>query len=320
MNFSNIRGFNYQPSYGSTGLEIWSNFDAQIVKVELGRGKQYFPNFSATRLWLSWDAFNRNPQKFSDDFESALSIAASYDILVMPVLFNRWHDSVLDYGGIYLDHFLPKTSWIQSQGMLFDAYMQSVVGGHANDQRILAWDLCNEPFAYSCEPETIPEIVNAELAWLTELYNQCKQLNAQAPVTVGIHQCHHLNGIKQIEPISDILSIHPYWAPHFPGDSRKNYEAQLDEYVSFSQQVGKPLLATEACWGDEDDYKRAEIISYSLEQLKKRGIGWMAYLLHHSLVADAHRREFGHMGSPGNLSFIEADGRLRPSHEVFNNF
>ena len=54
--------------------------------------------------------------------------------------------------------------------------------------------------------------------------------------------------------------------------------------------------------------------------LSKRGIGWLAYLLHHSLIADAHRPEQGPLGAPGNLLFIEADGTLRPGHEAFNEF
>ncbi len=80
------------------------------------------------------------------------------------------------------------------------------------------------------------------------------------------------------------------------------------------------VVATEAVWGALEDGKRVEILRYSLGQLKKRHIGWLAYLLHHSLIADAHREEFGPTGPPGNLSFIEADGTLRPGHEAFNDY
>ena len=57
-----------------------------------------------------------------------------------------------------------------------------------------------------------------------------------------------------------------------------------------------------------------------LGELKNRKIVWLAYVLHHSQIADAHRAEFGPVGHPGNLSFIEADGTLRPGHEVFNDY
>jgi hypothetical protein len=43
---------------------------------------------------------------------------------------------------------------------------------------------------------------------------------------------------------------------------------------------------------------------YTLSEFKKRGIGWLVYLLHDSLVADAHQAEFGPLSAPGNLAFI----------------
>ncbi len=88
------------------------------------------------------------------------------------------------------------------------------------------------------------------------------------------------------------------------------------------EYVGSPLASGSFGWWRVKawDGKRVEILRYSLGQLKKRHIGWLAYLLHHSLIADAHREEFGPTGPPGNLSFIEADGTLRPGHEAFNDY
>ena len=319
MNCALVRGFNYQPSYGSTGYELWRRFDATVIARELGLGKRYFPGMNAIRLWLSWDAFLRDPAAFAAHFEQALALAAAQGLVVMPVLFNRWHDATLDYGGIYLDHFLPRVSWVQRQGQ-FQPFLDAIVGAHAADPRVLAWDLCNEPFSYSRPPAEIPELVQAEYAWLAGLYAACTTLGARAPITVGIHPGHGRAGLEQIAPISDILSIHPYWTADSPRHEPARYEQLLDDYVAVSTALGKPLLATETCWGALDDAQRVAIIRYTLGQLKQRGIGWLAYLLHHSLIADAHRPAFGPLSSPGNLAFIEADGALRPGHAVFNEF
>lgn len=317
IEMSQVRGFNYQPSYGTSGLELWMQFDAETIALELGQGKRYFPHMNAIRLWLSWDAFKRNPQRFNAHLEEALRIAGNYGLVVIPVLFNRWHDNALDYGGIYLDHFLPQASWVRQPGM-FDAYLQAIVGAHAADARILAWDLCNEPFSYLVPQNALPDIAHAEYAWLESLYRGCKTLGAQAPITVGIHPGHGRYGLEQIAPISDILSIHPYWTAESPHHDKAAYERLLDEYVGIALQAGKPLLATETVWGSLDDSERVQIIRYTLGELRKRNIGWLAYLLHHSLIADAHRPEFGPTSAPGNLAFIEADGSLRPGHEAFN--
>jgi len=314
--WSKIRGFNYQPSYGSNGFELWQQFDAAVIDRELGQGKKYFPGMNGLRWWLSWDSFLRNPKRYADNFETALTLADKYQCKVMPVLFNRWHDSLLDYGGIYVDHFLPRASWVQ-RGTMFDAFLDTIVGGHKNDPRILAWDLCNEPFSYSCPPGMYPEIDKAELAWLTGLYKHCKKLGAAAPITGGIHPGVPL---EKVESISDLLSIHPYFDHNRPHADKAAYEKSLDRDVAFAERVKKPLLATECCWGSLDDQVRVETIRYTLENLKQRKIGWLVYLLHHSLIADAHRPEFGPVGPPEYLGFIEADGSLRKGHEIFNAF
>lgn len=314
--YSHIKGFNYQPSYGSSGLELWQKFDAETVRVELGRGKKHFPKMNAIRLWLSRDSFWRDQERFLRNFDEALSIADSYGLVVMPVLMNRWHSVELDYGGVYIDHFFPRVDW-DSVPNTFLPYVEAVVGPHADDERIFMWDLCNEPMSDTSPSPDMVDTEKAEFAWLEAVWRTCKRVGARAPICVGTYR--GLPSVQRVEPISDVLTIHPYIA-QIDDENRTNYEHVLDEYVTFSEQVGKPLLATECCWGDLDDQRRVEKIRCTLTQLKKREIGWLVYLLHHSLIADAHRPEFGPLGGPANLAFIEADGSLRPGHEIFNEF
>lgn len=313
---SQIKGFNYQPSCGTSGLELWMNFSADLIDLELGRGKRHFPGMNAIRFWLSSEAFNRDRRRFADNFTRALDVADRHGIRVMPVLFNRWHDPLLDYGGYYIDHFLPYSGWVWMADTM-TPYVETIVGEHADDPRIFAWDLCNEPFAYYRPIESIPEIHKAECEWLKKIFAMCKSLGAKAPITVGVHPNTRMEDVREI---SDFISIHPYYGDNAPAPTHEDFETRLDRYVELSREWGRPLLATETCWGSEDDARRAEIVAYTLGELKKRGIGWLAYLLHHSLIADAHRRQYGPVGPAGNLSFIEADGTLRPGHDVFNRF
>jgi len=304
----NLRGFNYQPGYARTGFEIWMRFDPEAIRHELDRGKHLFPNINGIRLWLSWDAFQHDTGAFVRNIETALRICESFDLRVMPVLFNRWHDFLLDYGGIYLDHLL---AW-KNKPDLFRPYIEQVVGRHADDPRVLAWDLCNEPNP-TRHP---PELGSLEYEWLAGMYAGCKSVRAVAPITVGSHQnCH----VRTLESISDWLSIHPYLITDTP-ENRVQFQAMLDDYVAVAKASGKPLVASETCWGSLSDEARVENARFTLAELKKRRIGWLVYLLNHSLIADAHRPEFGPVGIPGNLAFIEADGTLRPGHDLFNAF
>ena len=314
--WSKIRGFNYQPSYGSTGFELWQQFDAKIIASELEQGKRFFPKMNALRWWQSWDSFLRDPKRYAHDFDKTLEMAEKAGCKVIPCLFNRWHDWKLDYGGIYIDYILPKANWVQKSKM-YSAFLKATAGQHKDDPRIFAWDLCNEPFSYSCGQESIPDIVKEETYWLKSLYDMCKELDVQAPITVGISPN---TPLEMVDPFCDLLSIHPYFFHGGPKTTQEEYEKTLDRDIAFALKAGKPLLATECCWGSLDDKVRVESVRYTLTQLRDRNIGWLAYLLHHSLIADAHRPEFGPVGGPGNLAFIEADGSLRPGHEVFNEF
>jgi hypothetical protein len=326
--YQGLRGFNYQPSYGSCGLELWQKFDAMTIDRELAQGRKYFPAMGAIRFWLSWDAYIRDPKVFAAKFESALQCADRHGLKVMPVLFNRWHDYVLDYGGIYIDQLLLTA---EKRRALFRPYLESVVGGHAGDGRIFAWDMCNEPVLEGNPAGWTPAMREAEFTWLNEVQAACKEMGAKAPLCIGTGG---LKDIERVEPICDILTIHPYFIhvlqdkagqPNSdiefdpPEKLRQDLE-MLDGVVEFANRKKKPLLASETCWGAFDDETRVHIVETTLRELQRRGIGWLAYLLHHSLIADAHRPQYGPMDHAGYMAFIEADGSLRGGHDVFNLF
>ncbi len=330
---SEIRGFNYSGSWGTSGLDLWQHHDNGAMAVEIARGKKYFPGWNAARWWLSYEAFGRDPQRFMANFEAGLAIFARHDLQVMPVLFNRWRDPVCDFGGVTIDHLLvefgelaaadrkTEHEWSARRG--FRDYLETVVGGHREDARIFAWDLCNEPLHryYSMDPDG--PILQAELAWLTWCRDICKEAGAAQPLTIG---CCSRASTELSEPLVDLISFHPYFAPSLdlPGvplpTTREDFERDLDDTAAFASRCGKDVLASETVWGSVDDAERVAIMRYTLGALVQRDVGFMAHALHHSLVADLHAAEYGPVGCPGRLEFINADGSLRPGHEAFNEF
>jgi len=59
-----INGFNYQPGYSSCTFETWHCYDPAVFRRELSRGKELFPKMNAVRIWLSWNAWCRGPERF----------------------------------------------------------------------------------------------------------------------------------------------------------------------------------------------------------------------------------------------------------------
>lgn len=321
MNYSQIRGFNYQPGYGSTGLENWLYFNPSIVELELRRGKAFFPKFNTVRYLLSWDAYLRDPEQFAKNFEKSLQIADKLGIKVIPCLFNRRHDPDLDYGGIYIDHFLPRYSFLLNKENHIDGYVQQIVSEHAGDDRILLWDICNEPFHYPDPDNVSIEIKNNELVWISGICDIVRGIDRNKPLGISIHPFHGIQGLERIEPLCDVLLIHPYYMDELDDmDKRREYEEFVAANKEFSEKCNKPILVTETCWGDLNDMKRADIVRYTLEVLIKNNIGFLAHALHYSKAPDLHNPEDGPVGRPGNLAFINADGSLREGHDVFNAF
>lgn len=125
--------------------------------------------------------------------------------------------------------------------------------------------------------------------------------------------------MELFEPIAEVFSTHPYYAWN-RGDTPEGLGETLDEIVGVANDAGKSLLATETGWGALDDAKRAAVLEVELSALAERDIGFTAHLLHHTPVADGHRRGHGPIYDAENMSFVDPDGSLRPHHGIFNEF
>jgi endo-1,4-beta-mannosidase len=313
VDYSKVRGFNYQPSWGSHGIEIWGkDFNIEICREEIGQGLKYFPHINTLRLWLSFDAFIRYPEEMPERFHSMLELGDEFGIRFIPILFNNWH-SMPDFGGISVEMV---SYWGQGEHFkkVFSPYLERIVKPHIDDKRILLWDLCNEPFNNAGDNRSKTTIFN----WLKKVYAECKSLGVNAPLSVG--SVPDMDTIRFLEPVSDLITFHPYFAWNAWIAMKEQLEHLISEAVAYARFMNKPLLATETGWGALDDKKRSQILSDELSALAKRGIGFTVHLLHHSLVADAHRPEYGPITNAGYMAFVEKDGTLRPYHDVFNNF
>ena len=312
--FSDVRGFNYQPSYGSCGLETWGPaFDADLIAAEMGRGKKYFPGINTLRIWLGHSAFLRYGRDvFLERLEAMLAAGDALGLRFIVTLFNGWH-SWPPFGGITREQI---GNWVGTPPAsdVFTPYVDAVVGTHANDARVLLWDLCNEPFNSSTSPEDHAVI----LVWLTRMRERALANRATAPICVGSIPA--LSHVKLLEPISDVITWHPYYAWNAWVKSPEQFRQNLDEVLAFGRQTGKPMLVTETGWGALDDAKRAEVLKVELGAFRERGLGFVAHLLHHTLVADGHRPGCGPISNAGYMAFVEADGSLRPHHDIFNEF
>jgi hypothetical protein len=306
FDWSGVFGFNYQPSYGRDVLEIWLyKYDAAQIVRELKTGKKYFPKMNAVRLWLSYQPFYYDSVLFMKHFEEVLAICAELNLKAIPVLFNNWH-SFPPFGGIAPEMI---GYWFKAYGQsgtapnyLFKPYLDMLWGTYSQDERILAWDICNEPYNNYC-----PEIDE----WLFHTWQWGKNMKVGQPISVSLQA--DISQLRKCQDFSDIFMIHPYFAK----------EQNIQEILSFTQSLGKSVLATECCWGSMDDAQRVEYIRNDLSILSTNKIGFLPHALQESLVADLHRPQyapFGITSSASYMAFINMDGGLRKGHEAYNEY
>ena len=311
---SEVKGFNYHPTYSHDSLEDWLLFDEEIWRRELSIGKEKFPKMNTVRLWLSWSAFCRLENRFIERVKTAIQICKDLDLYVIPCLFNRWHDPMVNADAIYIDHFLPESSWLHKFGNLFEDYIDALCDAFGTEEQILVWDICNEPFAYNGDFPMRETVQKYELEWLGRMADRMRKNQVTQPLGIGS------TGEQPMEIFGDICDVYLTHL-YYRGEDVSQFESWVESFVNESKKFGKPLITSECCWGSLDDKHREELIRVALSTYKKFGIGYVVHALWYSLCADLHNPEDGRVtDNIGNLCFINKDGNIRPYHEIYNEF
>ena len=332
-----MRGFNYSPSYSPTAFGEWDQFDAEVWRTEIGRGKEYFPGINTLRIWLDWNSYRRLPQKCVDSLGKILDIGQEFDIKMMPTIYNRWHDpqeDIYDWGGNYLEHILDHFE--QPDYSKFESYLQGMVGTFKDDDRIVMWDICNEP---KLRPQvnisvdnfgkplsgiewthwdlmSVRKIANARSSWIGIAGRPTtSEAQGEAAADDGRDSCRRR---RRLADFLDVLCFHPYF-----GWWDNTFADLCDRAVELSKAKNKPMIANEVVQGSLSDGDHVEIIEKSLKVLNDRGIGWCAWIMHggphitaNPEVTDINARP----GDRGYMAFINPDGTLRKGHQVVNEY
>ncbi len=192
---------------------------------------------------------------FFERVDKFLEISARHGIRPMVVLFDGVWDPDPQSG----PQRRPRTGvhnsgWVQSPGrvVLADAkkqdalkpYVTDVIKRYADDDRVLAWDLFNEPDNPNANSYGPLELKNkdevaARLVGLS--FEWARAAGPKQPLTVGVWRLEHWDQPQQLNQVhraavelSDIISFHDYGKT----DVTQRRIAELKTY-------GRPLLCTE---------------------------------------------------------------------------
>jgi hypothetical protein len=247
-------GADFLPTTAINELEMWQSdtYDPKTIDRELGWAEAIGMNTMRVFLHnLLWEQDAPGFQKRMDDF---LTIAARHHIRPVFVLFDSCWDPFPKLGpqrppipGVH------NSGWVQAPGSLvladasqypkLEQYVKGVVRAFADDQRILAWDLWNEPdngndSSYAKgDPKDKNEIV-AKL--LPQVFQWARSAQPSQPLTSGVWHG-DWNSLEKMPPVariqieqSDVISFHEYGWPE-----------QFEARVKTLEQFHRPIICTE---------------------------------------------------------------------------
>lgn len=247
-------GANYNPSTAINQLEMWQEdtFDTKRIDEELGWAEQIGMN--TMRVYLHDLLHKDDAEGLYKRMNTFLEIADKHHIKIVFVLFDSCWDP-FPKSGKQRDPkpHVHNSGWVQSPGqkVLQDAtqyprlekYVKETVAKFKDDNRVLAWDVWNEPDNMTGPSYEAVEIKNKAdliLPLLEKAFQWARSTNPSQPLTSGVWVGDWSDETKML-PMhklqlaqSDIISFHNYNKPQ-----------DFEKVIKQLQRYGKPLLCTE---------------------------------------------------------------------------
>lgn len=246
-------GSNYAPANAINQFEMWQaeTWDPKRIDYELGLAQGIGMN--TMRVFLHDQLWTQDQEGFKRRIDEFLTIAQRHGIKPLFVLFDSCWDPDPKLGpqhppipGVH------NSGWVQGPGLpglrdrsrypAYKAYVQGVIGAFAQDDRILGWDLWNEPDNGASQYKGQDGKEPLVRALLAQVFDWARDANPAQPLTSGVwqHDDRTPTGGK-VTPMeklqlnqSDVISFHDYnWPETFEGRVR-----QLLPY-------NRPILCTE---------------------------------------------------------------------------
>jgi len=248
-------GCNFGPSTAINQLEMWQTetFDAETIDRELGWAASLGMN--TVRVFLHDVPWNDDRDGFFKRVDEFLDIAARHKIRPMVVLFDGVWDPDPQSG----PQRRPRTGvhnsgWVQSPGRVvladnakqdaLEPFVTEVLTRYAKDDRVLVWDLFNEPDNPNANSYGPLELKNKDAVaerLVRKSFAWAREVGPTQPLTVGVWRGPAWDAPEKLNlvhraalELSDVISFHDYGNP----DSMRSRIAQL-------RKTDRPLLCTE---------------------------------------------------------------------------
>ena len=253
-----MAGTNFNPSTAINQLEFFQKetFDLETIDQELRWSAEL--GMKMHRVYLHNLLWDQDSIGFLKRLNAYLKISEMHQLKTMFVLLDDvWHP--LPKLGKQPDPipFVHNSGWVQAPGaeILGDSlrhdelknYIKGVVSHFKDDQRVVAWDLYNEPDNVASDPgRDVLELKDKYIytfALLKKVVQWTREVNPSQPLTVGLWKGDHTlwGTLKKLRPLerfmvknSDVISFHSYDGPQI-----------TKEKINALKNYNRPILCTE---------------------------------------------------------------------------
>jgi hypothetical protein len=230
-------GCNFIPSSAINQLEMWQaeTFDRTTIDRELGWAANL--GFNTVRTYLHDLAWETDANGFKQRVNEFLDIASHHGIRPILVIFDDcWNSNPAIGAQPAPKPGVHNSGWVQSpsndvshQGPSawgrLERYVSGMLSTFADDQRILLWDLYNEPGNGNNGVRSLP-LLQAVFEW-------ARCANPSQPLTAGLwFDNAELNEFQL--SASDVITFHNY-----------NPVDNLEREIRKLKAYGRPLICTE---------------------------------------------------------------------------
>ncbi|MEB4209694.1 cellulase family glycosylhydrolase [Mycobacterium sp. 94-17] len=246
-------GANYIPANAINQLEMFQpdTFDPRRIDTELGWAQFYGHN--TARVFLHDQLWAADQRGFQTRLGQFVDIAARHRIKPLFVFFDSCWDPQPRAGRQHAPRpGVHNSGWAQSPGAerlgdpkyvpVMHDYVTAVMTQFRNDNRVLGWDLWNEPDnparQYRNAERSDKEQLVANL--LPQVFRWARAVDASQPLTSGVWQGNwgQPRGRSAISDIqlanADVITFHSYAGPGA-------FENRINELTP----LGRPILCTE---------------------------------------------------------------------------
>lgn len=257
-----LRGCNFQPSSAINQLEMFQaeTFDTVTINRELEWAEEL--GFNVMRVYLHHLLWTSDREGFKKRLDTYLRISTAHKIKTLFVFFDDcWNDTAWIGKQPAPKPGVHNSGWVRDPGSMIhkhpdtikvlEAYVKDILFTFKNDNRILMWDLYNEPGNSGFFEKSFP--------LLKKVFEWARQVNPSQPLSVGIWN----NGMRykalnqfQINN-SDIITYHNY-----------SYVDDHRNAIDTLRKYGRPLICTEYM-----ARRNASLFQLIMPLLKEQNVG-----------------------------------------------